>query len=76
VDLRHGDYLNERMGHSVKVEELSSGRILLRLGGVLFELDLFDADANMVSVLGCNAVMLKEIHVAVSRKWFCLTVRL
>jgi hypothetical protein len=41
----------------------------------LFELDLFDADANMVAVLRCNAVMLKEIHVAVFGERFYVNVR-
>lgn len=64
------------MGYSVEVEELSGGRIFLGLGGVLFELDLFDANANMVAVLRCNAVMWKEIYVAVFRKRFYVYVRL
>lgn len=68
MDLRHSDDLDEGVGDTVEVEELRRGRIFLRLGGILFHLDLFDADANRVAVLRRNAIMAEQVYIAILRK--------
>lgn len=58
------------MGNAVEIKELGGWRVFLRLCGVLFKLDLLDADANSVSVFRRNTVVAKQVEVAISRKWF------
>jgi hypothetical protein len=74
VDLGHGDDFDEGVRDAVEVEQLSRGRVFLRLGSVLFELDLFDADADLVSIFRRNPIVAEQIYVAVSRKRLCRVV--
>lgn len=71
VDLGHGDDLDEGMRHTVEVEKLGGRRILLGLGRVLLQLNLLYIHSHPVAVFWGNAIVVEEIHVAVSGKGFC-----
>lgn len=74
MDLGHGDNLDERVGNTVEVEKLRRGRVFLGFGRVLFELDLLDANANLVSIFRRNTVVAEEVDVAGPCKGFCPSV--
>lgn len=76
MDLWQGDDLDERMGHAVEVEEMRRWRILLRLGGVLFQLDLLDVDADALPVFGRNSIIVVEVHESILCEGLYMTVSL
>jgi hypothetical protein len=71
VDLGHRDDFNEGVGYTVEIEKLRGGRVFLGFGCVLFQLNLFDTNANLISIFRRDPIVGEQIYITVSRKRFC-----
>lgn len=71
VDLWECDDFDERVRDAVEVEQVRRRRLRDGFGGVLFHLDLFDADCDGGAVARVDAVVGVERDVAVAGEGLC-----